>query len=163
VTVYTVGHSRHSIDTFAGLLKKHAIQVLIDVRSRPQSRWVPWFNKKTLETAIPKLGIQYQYAGNHLGGLPDDPAYYKPNPQRKRKTDPPTVVDYDKVSRQNWFQKAIDELLQVASHQRTAILCSEENPQKCHRAQLIGRTLAKKGVKVLHIRGNGFIEPQSAG
>ena len=100
LTVYTIGHSRHSLDTFAGLLKKHAIQVLIDVRSRPQSRWVPWFNQRALETAIPKLGIEYQWAGDHLGGLPDDPVYYKPNPNRIRKTDPATVADYEKIARQ---------------------------------------------------------------
>lgn len=163
ITVYTIGHSNASFDKIAQLLQKYSIQVLVDVRSRPRSRWVPHFNQKNLESAIPKLDIEYQWAGNHLGGLPDDSAYYKPNPQRRRKTDSSTVVDYDKVAQQNWFREAIDKLLEVASHQRTAIMCSEENPQKCHRSQLVGRTLVKKGVKVLHIRGNGYIEPQSAG
>jgi uncharacterized protein (DUF488 family) len=158
--VYTIGHSNASFDKIAGLLQEYSIQVLVDVRSVPRSRWVPHFNQKSLESAVPKLGIEYRYAGNHLGGRPDDPAYYKSNPQRKRKTDPLTVVDYDKVARQNWFQKAIDELLEVASHQRTAIMCSEENPQDCHRSQLVGGTLVKRGVKVLHIRGSGNLEPQ---
>jgi uncharacterized protein (DUF488 family) len=162
-TVYTIGHSNASFNKIARLLQKYSIQVLVDVRSRPRSRWVPHFNRANLAVAIPKLGIEYQYAGNHLGGLPDDPAYYKPNPQRKRRTDPLTVVDYDKVARQNWFHKATDELLEVASHQRTAIMCSEENPHECHRSRLVGRALVKKGVKVLHIRGNGDIEPQSSG
>ena len=161
--VYSIGHSNASFDKIAQLLQKYEIRVLVDVRSRPHSRWVPWFNQKNLATAIPGIGIEYQWAGNHLGGLPGDPAYYKPNPQRKRKTDPPRVIDYRKVARQSWFQEAIDELLKVASRQRTAIMCAEENPQKCHRSRLVGRTLVKKGVKVLHIRGNGDIEPQSSG
>lgn len=161
IEVYTVGHSRHTLAHIAKLLQKHRIKVLVDVRSHPRSRWVPWFNRRNLETAIPKLGIEYQYAGNHLGGLPDDQAYYKPNPQRRRKADPVTVADYDKMARQSWFHEAIDALLEVASRRRTAILCAEESPQKCHRSQLVGRTLVTKGAKVLHIRGNGELEPQS--
>jgi uncharacterized protein (DUF488 family) len=136
---------------------------VVDVRSIPRSRWVPWANQHNLETALPKAGIDYQYFGKELGGRPDDPTLTKPNPNRKRKTDPLTVVDYDKVARQNWFQKAIDELLEVASNKRTAIACAEEDPQTCHRSLLIGKTLAEKGVKVLHIRKNGELEPQSAG
>lgn len=162
VEIYTIGHSNLQFDQLAKLLQQHSIQVLIDVRSRPRSRWVPWFNQKTLETTIPGIGIEYQWAGDRLGGLPSDPAYYKPNPQRKRKTDPPRVVDYDKVERQNWFQEAISELLKVASRQRIAIMCAEENPQKCHRSQLIGHALVKRGIEVRHIRGNGVTEPQSA-
>jgi uncharacterized protein (DUF488 family) len=161
ITIYTIGHSNASFDKITELLQKYAIRVLVDVRSVPRSRWVPHFNQKNLASAIPKLGIEYQYAGNHLGGLPDDATYYKPNPQRKRKTAPPRVADYAKIARQSWFQKAIDELLEVASHKRTAIMCSEEAPQQCHRSQLIGRTLAKKGVRVLHIRKNGTLEPQA--
>ena len=161
VAVFTIGHSRHSFDTFAGLLKKHAIQVLIDARSRPQSRWVPWFNQKNLETAIPKIGIEYQWAGT-LGGLPADQTFYKPNLNRKRKTDPATVADYDKIARQKWFQVAINQLLEVAKQRRTAIMCAEENPQECHRSRLIGQTLVKRGVKVLHIRKDGKLEPQTA-
>jgi uncharacterized protein (DUF488 family) len=97
-----------------------------------------------------------------LGGLPDDPAYYKPNPTRKRKADPSTVVDYKKLAQQDWFQDAIDKLIEIASKHRTAIMCSEEDPTKCHRSQLVGDTLMKRGVKVLHIRGNGDLEPQLA-
>jgi uncharacterized protein (DUF488 family) len=159
VTVFTIGHSNHPFDQLAQLLQQHRIEVLVDVRSKPQSRWVPWTNRKNLQSEIPKRGIEYQWAGNYLGGLPDDPTYWKKNP-RKRKADPPKIVDYDKVAQQKWFKAAIDELLEVASYKRTAIMCSEENPQTCHRSQLIGNVLVKRGAKVLHIRKNGDIEPQ---
>jgi uncharacterized protein (DUF488 family) len=162
IEVYSIGHSNAPFEAIAQLLQQYEIRVLVDVRSKPRSRWVPHFDKKNLESAIPKLGIEYQWAGNHLGGLPDDPTYYQPNPERRRKTDPVTVVDYVKIARQSWFQRAIDELLEVASRQRTAIMCAEENPQKCHRSQLIGHALVKKGVEVRHIRGNGVTEPQTA-
>ena len=159
VTVYTVGHSNHPFTKLAALLREHSIQVLIDVRSKPQSRWVPHFNRKNLEVAIPDLAIEYKWMGNYLGGLPDDPTYWKPNP-RKRKTDPQKIVDYDKVAQQQWFKAAIDELLEAASQKRTAIMCAEEDPRNCHRSKLIGNTLKEKGVKVLHIRKDGKLEPQ---
>jgi len=160
-TIYTIGHSNHSFDKLAQLLQQHRIKVLIDTRSRPRSRWVPWFNRQNLESVIPNLGIEYKWDGTRLGGLPSDQGFYKPNPQPKRKKAFPTVVDYDKVARQRWFQEAIGELLEAANHKRTAVMCAEENPQNCHRAQLIGNAL-KRGAKVLHIRKDGALEPQSA-
>lgn len=159
--VYSVGHSNHSFEKLAALLQQHQIKVLVDVRSHPHSRWVPHFNQHNLESEFPKLGIEYRWEGNHLGGLPSDTTLYKSNPQRKRKTDPLTVADYDKIARQKWFEEAIDRLLEVASRRRTIVMCAEENPSNCHRSQLIGRTLAKKGVKILHIRKNGDLEPQA--
>lgn len=161
VTIYTIGHSRHAFDEFVELLRKHSIQVLVDVRSHPQSRWVPHFNQKHLETAIPKAGIDYRYFGKELGGLPDDPAVYKPNPQRKKKTDPATIVDYRKVARQSGFRDGISKLIEIASQQRAIIMCSEENPENCHRSLLVGQALMRKGVTVLHIRKNGELQPQT--
>jgi uncharacterized protein (DUF488 family) len=161
VEVYTIGHSNAPFAKIVQLLQKHDIKVLVDVRSKPRSRWVPWFNRQNLESEIPNLGIEYRYAGNDLGGLPADQTFYKPNLNRKRKTDPAKVADYDKIARQKWFQEAIDELLDIASRKRTAVMCAEEDPGNCHRSQLLGRTLAEKGVKVLHIRKEGKLEPQS--
>jgi uncharacterized protein (DUF488 family) len=158
--IYSIGHSNHPFTKLAELLRQHSIQALIDVRSKPQSRWVPHFNRKNLEVAIPDLSIEYQWRGNYLGGIPDDPTYWKPNP-RQRKADPPKIVDYDKVARQKWFQEAIDQLLEIANEKRTAIMCSEENPQNCHRSKLIGQTLVKRGAKVMHIRRSGALESQS--
>jgi len=161
VEVYTIGHSNHALNELTSLLQKHKIEVLVDVRSKPHSRWVPWTNRKNLETEIPKLGIEYRWTGDCLGGLPSDPNLQKRNPQRKKKTAPATIPDYDKIAKQQWFKDAINELLEVASHKRLVMMCSEENPSTCHRSQLIGRALVKKGVKVLHIRKNGTFEPQT--
>ena len=161
VTVYTIGHSNHPLDKLTRLLQEHRIEVLVDVRSRPQSRWLPHFNRKNLETALPKAGISYRYFGKQLGGRPDDQALYKPNLNRKRKSDPLAIVDYGKIAQQDWFQDAISKLIEVASEHRTAIMCSEEDPRTCHRSQLVGETLSKRGIKVYHIRGSGELEQQS--
>ena len=42
--VYTIGHSNHSWETFLPLLKENGIEVLVDVRSKPISRFAPFSN-----------------------------------------------------------------------------------------------------------------------
>jgi len=42
-TLYTVGHSSNSIELFMELLGKHAIQVLVDVRSDMKAASVTTF------------------------------------------------------------------------------------------------------------------------
>lgn len=37
-TVYTLGYSNHSLAAFIALLKRHGINAIADVRSRPYSR-----------------------------------------------------------------------------------------------------------------------------
>lgn len=37
--IYTVGHSNHPIERFLGLLQRHGIELLADVRSMPYSRY----------------------------------------------------------------------------------------------------------------------------
>jgi hypothetical protein len=43
--VYTVGHSTHAIEPFIGLLSRHGITAVADVRSSPYSRRNPQFNR----------------------------------------------------------------------------------------------------------------------
>ena len=55
------------------------------------------------------------------------------------------------------FTTGLERLLTGAATYRVAILCSEENPENCHRRLLIGRVLADRGITVLHIRGDGSV------
>jgi uncharacterized protein (DUF488 family) len=43
---------------------------------------------------------------------------------------------------------------------RIALLCSEEDPTKCHRRLLVGRALGKRGIVVWHIRGDGSVQTE---
>ena len=45
-TIFTIGHSNHTWDSFAPLLKQHRIQVLVDVRTNPASRFASFANKR---------------------------------------------------------------------------------------------------------------------
>jgi hypothetical protein len=56
------------------------------------------------------------------------------------------------------FVDGIDRLAELAARSRVAMLCSEENPESCHRRLLVSRALAPRGVSVEHIRGDGRVQ-----
>jgi hypothetical protein len=52
-----IGHSNHPIDRFIGLLRQHGITAIADVRSAPDSRHNPQFNRNALAAALRRAGI----------------------------------------------------------------------------------------------------------
>ena len=141
--IYTIGHSNHKWEFFLSLLKQNKIEMLIDVRAVPRSRFAPWANK-ALGEFLAKEGIKYRWLGDKLGG---NPALMK---ERGKKI---SKADFAGWDRRESYQQAIAALLEEAARQRTAIMCAEEDPNHCHRELLIGETLKEKGVEVKHIRG----------
>ena len=150
VTIYSIGHSNQPIQAFIELLSKHDIQVLVDVRSHPYSRYVPHFNSPELAKAALQAKVLYLFMGNELGGRPDGEEFY----------DAEDHVIYGLVAQSPLFLKGIERLEEVGKASRAAMMCSEEDPTACHRHLLIGRVLAKRGIHVLHIRGDGHIQTE---
>ncbi len=70
LVVWTVGHSNHDFDVFAGLLAREQIEFLVDVRSHPYSRFAPQFNRDALQHAIGQAGIRYLYLGEDSAAGP---------------------------------------------------------------------------------------------
>jgi uncharacterized protein (DUF488 family) len=157
--LYTIGHNRHPIDRFIQLLKGHQIEVLVDVRSAPYSRFNPQFNKNALQQALDKQYIEYVYAGEELGGRPKDPSCYKHHVIPSKSGDYVKEIDYPEVMKRTWFLCGIQQLLEIGRPHTTAIMCSEEDPARCHRHHLIARYLlgAYPEEAILHIRGDGSV------
>jgi uncharacterized protein (DUF488 family) len=148
--IYTIGHSNHPIDAFLSLLKQHQVEYLVDVRTSPYSRFSPHFRKSALEAHLRNAGIEYVYLGDELGGRPGESRDFKPD----------DLVDYEHIAAQPWYEAGLQELLEIAGKRRTAIMCSEENPQYCHRNLLIADSLLQRSLAtVQHIRGDGELEP----
>lgn len=141
--LYTVGHSNHKLNDFLLLLQDNEINLLIDVRSSPYSKFVTHFNKENLRSVLKINGIDYLYLGNKIGGKPKNQKYYNDG-----------KIDYDLLSKDRLYQDGIKELINLLKNENLAIMCSEENPRKCHRHMLITQTLLKNGINVTHIRGN---------
>lgn len=155
---YTIGHSNREISAFIDLLSKYDIDLLIDVRSYPYSQYNPQFNKHNIEKELSAKGINYLFLGNFLGGRPKDPTCYKGREIPTSKVNYLDAVDYTEVSKRDWYHKGIEILLSKVKNNQIAIMCSEEDPNRCHRHHLIAKTLLDKCFVVRHIRGNGVIE-----
>src|SRR5947209_1402868 len=157
--VLTVGHSNRSLAEFLDLLRAHGVHRIVDVRSAPYSRFVPHFNRESLAAALDAAGIVYGYAGDYLGGRPNDPTCYFEGQVPEGKANYLELVNYAEVARRDWYLRGIDRLIERAVECTTAVLCSEEDPARCHRHRLIARTLRSRQIDVRHLRSNGTIEP----
>lgn len=157
ITVFTIGHSNLPIERLVELLETHRINVVYDIRSVPYSRF-PQFNKEKIIQSLHESEIYYFFGGEELGGRITDPTCYKDKVVPERKINIAELVDYYELIKRDWFQHGIEHLSDISKRFRTAIMCSEENPTRCHRNLLVGRRLVELGIDVYHIRGDGHLE-----
>ena len=150
--VFTIGHSTHPAEVFLELLLTHGIEEVMDVRSSPHSRYNPQFNRKTLQTALAEVGVEYVFIGAELGGRPADPSCY----------DGEGRVQYDRLAETKAFNAGIRQVIQRAGECRIALMCSEKEPLACHRTLLIAWVLSARGVAVAHILADGSLEGHAA-
>jgi uncharacterized protein (DUF488 family) len=150
-TVFTIGHSTHSIEVFSALLQRHGVTALADVRSSPYSRFNPQFNKGDLANALAGRGIKYVFLGRELGARSDDRACYRNG-----------RVAYDLLARTEPFRQGIERVRRGTDDHRIALMCAEKDPLDCHRTLLVARALDEQGVEVTHILGDGRLEPHKA-
>lgn len=150
--IFTIGHSDHSIEDFVALLADNSVNMVVDVRSAPRSRWVPHFNPDNLEPTLERTGIDYAYMGRELGGRPNDRSAY----------DGDGRVSYERAAMADDFSDAIASLIRQADERRIVLLCMERDPLECHRALLVARALAEQGVDMRHILPDGSVESHEA-
>ena len=157
--LYTIGHSNHPIDVFLQPVADKEINQLVDIRSRPYSRFNPQFNEKALQQTLLEHGVEYIYLGNSLGGRPSDPSCYIHGVIPAKSDEIYREVDYTRVMQKAWFIEGIHTLLDLASQQTTCILCSEKDPAHCHRQHLIARYLLAHhpDVTIQHILADGSL------
>jgi uncharacterized protein (DUF488 family) len=144
LTVFTIGHSTHSYEHFLSLLRASAITAVADVRTTPFSRHFPHFNEASLRSELKLDGISYVFLGKELGGRPSGPSFYFDG-----------VADYEKMAKTEAFTTGIKRVIEGAKKFRVALMCSEHDPLDCHRCLLVGRALSKKGLRLVHILGDG--------
>ena len=145
MTIYTIGHSNVKFEPFLALLRQHQIDLLVDTRSRPYSRFCPHFNRTHLKTSLQQAGIEYRYLGDRLGGRPADATFYRADGN----------VDYERLAQASFYREGLESLKEAAARARAAIMCAEADYRKCHRHWLITHSLAAEGVEVLHILHSG--------
>jgi uncharacterized protein (DUF488 family) len=142
--MFTVGHSTHPIDEFIELLRAHGIQEVADVRTIPKSRHNPQFSEDDLRESLKQAHIRYERI-EKLGGL-------------RRTTKDSINIGWRNASFRGYadymatpeFSAGLEELIKIARSRKTAIMCAEAVPWRCHRS-LIADALIKKGWLVCDI------------
>ena len=139
-----MGHSTLPIERFLGLLAAYGIKQLADVRTVPRSRRNPQFNADTLRESLQTAGVAYVPL-TELGGL------------RKPRPDSPNAGwrndsfrGYADYMQTEGFASGLARLVELAGERRTAIMCAEAVPWRCHRS-LVADALAVRGIGVVEI------------
>ncbi|KTD18312.1 DUF488 domain-containing protein [Legionella jordanis] len=143
--LYSIGHSNRTLDEFLKLLQSYEISHLVDVRTVPKSRHVPWFNKNELASSLRKVGIQYTHMLN-LGGL-------RPGSKNSINTGwhNASFRGYADYMQTKEFFAALKELNTLIADSKTpAIMCAEAVPWRCHRS-LIADAEIIRHIPVYHI------------
>jgi uncharacterized protein (DUF488 family) len=150
--LFTIGHSNHQFEYFQKLLADYQIKVVADVRSSPYSKYVPWANQGVLISLLKQINLDYVFLGKELGGRPSDDCFYTASGK----------VNYRLLAESSDFQNGIERLKQGTKLYKVAIMCSEEDPEYCHRRLLIAKVLIRQNVEINHIRKTGQSEPEKS-
>ncbi len=150
--VCTVGHSTRPIEEFLAILHAHGVREVADVRTIPRSRTNPQFGGDALRESLAADGIAYRHIPS-LGGL-RHPRKDSPNDGWRNAS----FRGYADHMATEDFARGIDELLDVASAHRVAVMCAEAVPWRCHRS-LIGDAVLVRGVPVLDLMDERTARP----
>jgi len=105
--IYSIGHGTKSTDLLISQLQEANIEMVVDVRSVPYSKYNPQHNREALQSSLKMQGIDYMYRGKSLGGRGGN------------------------ILR----EETLDEVTNlVRNGKKVAVMCSETNPRQCHRA-----------------------------
>lgn len=147
-TCYTLGHSTRSLAEFLEILAESGIRRVLDVRRFPGSRRFPQFNSESLAGELNKHGIEYRHlaelGGRRRASAASAGGYWRTEGFR----------GFSEYMRTPEFRKVLDNLMALAGEKRSAIICSEAVPWRCHR-QLISDALVLNGMPVTHLMSVG--------
>ncbi len=146
--IYTIGFAGKTAEQFFTLLKNAGVQKLIDVRENRIGQLSGFAKYPDLAFFLDRLaGITYSHEPR-LAPTPEIRAAYRSTGN---------WAEYESAFRQLMLDRSIPEALNPADFDCTvAFLCSEPEPDKCHRkivAEMLSQFLATNGynVPVLHL------------
>lgn len=145
--LFTIGYSTHLIASFVNVLKKHHVNAVADVRSKPYSQFKPDFNRETLQGFLKKEGITYVFLGDQCGGRIEAPECYVNG-----------KVDFRLIALHLRFQEGLTRIRNGMRKHRIALMCAEKDPIACHRTILICRNLRSDDIHIRHILSDGRLE-----
>jgi uncharacterized protein (DUF488 family) len=136
--VLTIGHSNRTWKDFLELLRAHRVKRVIDVRSIPRSRHNPQFNREILSKKLRAARIGYVHL-RKLGGLRH--ARRDSTNLAWRNASFRGFADYMQTSE---FEAGLQRLMKLAGQKRSAIMCAEAVPWRCHRSLIADALFARR-------------------
>lgn len=160
--IFTVGHSTHPIETFLSLLRDAGIEAIADVRRFPGSRRHPQFGADALARSLDDAGIDYESFRDQLGGRRSQrevqaASATPPDNSAWRNASFRAYADYMSTDD---FAEGLERLEALAARRRTAFMCAESHPSRCHR-RLIADALLARDWQAVHLLPAGRTEAHS--
>ncbi len=122
--IYSIGYQNSNIETIARILERHQIDLLIDVRTHPFSKYYEDFNLPLLKKRFGKSHLWY---GKSLGGKEE-------------------VKQLIRVGGLNSLMEKVREGKTIC------LMCMEADPGICHRKTLLARMFREMfSKKVWHL------------
>lgn len=132
--IYTIGYQGLQLPQFKRILEEKKIDILVDVRSKPNGRAFQ-YNRKALEAWLPTLSKLYWYKGDVLGG-------FKP-------IEPDALQWLEGLNHNMGIKTNTADTGPIRFNY--LLLCFEANPRECHRHYILARHLTSKGIEVIHL------------
>ena len=149
--LYSIGHSNQSQDDFLGLLTKHGVNCIVDVRSVPASKYTPQFNMEPLKRFLKSHDIQYLHFGEEFGA------------RRTDCLDENELVNFEMAIETPSFKHGVERLMKgLQKDFHISLMCSEANPLECHRFSLVSRYFYDHDMDVQHILKDGELISHAA-
>lgn len=138
-TIYTIGHSSLDIDTFIDILDSFDIDMVVDIRSFPTSKYSPQFNKDALSDSLYDADIEYIH-------MPELGGFRKVDPKSKKNLGwrNKSFRGYADYMQTQEFKKGINKLIEIAKNNNVVIMCAESVPWRCHRSLVSDALIIRK-------------------
>lgn len=151
--IFTIGHSTRTTREFIRILKAYDIEMLVDIRHYPGSRYCPQFGKSRLRNNLNRNHIEYI----HLLALGGRRRMNKDSELNAgwRSAQFRGYADYMQTKD---FKNGLKELIQVTKSKKVAIMCSEAVPWRCHRS-MVGDALLTHKFEVFDIMDEKHTHP----
>lgn len=153
--IFTIGHSTRPVEELIALLREAGVDLLVDVRTVPRSRYNPQFNTDALPGPLGEAGIGYRHMAA-LGGLRHRPKGAGPSPNGAWRSQ--AFQAYADYALTPAFRAGLDELVGLGREHAPAVMCAEAVWWRCHR-RIVADYLLVGGVEVRHIMDHGKTEP----
>ncbi|WP_083410260.1 DUF488 domain-containing protein [Mycolicibacterium rutilum] len=154
----SVGHGALDRTALAGLLRGADVEAIVDIRRFPNSRHNPDVERGAITAWAAEAGLAYRW-DERLGGRRRLPPDQPPEDPWWRVAQ---FAAYAAYTRTPTFAAALDDLVEQARTQRTAMMCSEAVWWRCHRRIVADVAELRLSVPVVHLMHDGRLTEHPA-